>query len=109
MAVPEQAPPLAVVMAREKKYLSSNTPMGVAMYLLLVTRETVDSCRPSSSAISRRPSGFMAIAPNSRKCFWRETMASATLRMVEKRCSTLRIVHLASCRCVAISAFWPRR
>ena len=28
--------------------MSSKTPTGVAMYLLLVTRETVDSCRPSS-------------------------------------------------------------
>ena len=48
IAVAEQAPPLAVAISREKKYLSSNTPTGVAMYLLLVTRETVDSCRPSS-------------------------------------------------------------
>ena len=30
---------------REKKCLNSNTPRGVAMYLLLVTRHTVDSCR----------------------------------------------------------------
>ena len=36
------------IASREKKYFSSNTPTGVAMYLLLVTRETVDSCRPSS-------------------------------------------------------------
>jgi hypothetical protein len=40
IAVAEHAPPLAVAISREKKYLSSNTPTGVAMYLLLVTRET---------------------------------------------------------------------
>ena len=43
IAVPEQALPLALTIAREKKYFSSNTPIGVEMYLLLVTRETVDS------------------------------------------------------------------
>ena len=103
IAVAEQAPPLAVAISREKKYLSSNTPTGVAMYLLLVTRETVDSCRPSSSAISRRPSGFIAIGPNSRKCCWRFRIASATIRMVEKRCCTFFTVQRASCRCCASS------
>ena len=53
IAVAEHAAPLAVAISREKKYFSSKTPTGVAMYLLLVTRETVDSCRPSSEAISR--------------------------------------------------------
>ena len=103
IAVAEQAPPLAVAISREKKYLSSNTPTGVAMYLLLVTRETVDSCRPSSAAISRRPSGFIAIGPNSRKCCWRLRIASATIRMVEKRCCTFFTVQRASCRCWASS------
>ena len=34
-----------------KKYLSSNVPRGVAMYLLAVTRLTVDSCMLIASAI----------------------------------------------------------
>ena len=63
MAVPEQALPLALIIARLKKYFSSSTPNGVAMYLLLVTRETVLSWTPTSSAISFNPSGFMAMAP----------------------------------------------
>ena len=70
IAVAEQAPPLAVVIAREKKYLSSKTPAGVAMYLLFVTRETVDSCRWTSSAISRKPSGFIASGPYSSFRTW---------------------------------------
>ena len=63
--MPEHGLPLAVTIAREKKYFSSKTPIGVAMYLLLVTRETVDSCTPTSSAISRRHSGLSAIVPKS--------------------------------------------
>ena len=63
MAVGEHSPPPAVPRPREKKYLSSNTPQGVAMNLLLVTRETVDSCTPTSCAISRSASGFMAMGP----------------------------------------------
>ena len=109
IAVAEQAPPLAVAISREKKYFSSNTPTGVAMYLLLVTRETVDSCRSSSSAISRRPSGFIAIAPNSRKCCCRLRIAWATIRMVENRCWTFFTVHRASWRCWASSVFLALR
>src|SRR4029077_2627589 len=37
-AVAEAAPPFSVARRREKKYLNSNRPRGVAMYLLLVTR-----------------------------------------------------------------------
>lgn len=109
IAVAEHSPPLAVTMAREKKCLSSKTPSGVAMNLLLVTRETVDSCTPTSSAISRRPSGFMASGPYSRKWRWCLTMARATLKMVAKRCSTLLTVQRASSRWAASSACWALR
>ena len=37
-------------MAEVKKYLSSNMPRGVDMYLLDVTRLTVDSCIVMASA-----------------------------------------------------------
>lgn len=37
IAVAEHSPPLLVTIAREKKYLSSKTPIGMAMNLLLVT------------------------------------------------------------------------
>ena len=109
IAVAEQALPFALTIAREKKCFSSNTPTGVAMYLLFVTRETVDSWMPTSSAISFSPSGFIAMAPYSKKYFCRRTMASATSRIVEKRCSTFFTVQRASCRWPAISAFWALR
>ncbi len=44
-------------MAEEKKNFISTTPRGVEMYLLEVTRETVDSCMPMASATVRRFSG----------------------------------------------------
>ena len=56
------------------------------MYFCVVTREMVDSCRPSSSAISRRTSGFIAIAPCVKKLFWRSTIACETRWIVSKRC-----------------------
>src|SRR5262245_7522154 len=43
-AVEEAPPPSAASTWLEKKYFSSNTPRGVCMYLLEVTREMVDSC-----------------------------------------------------------------
>ena len=50
--------PLVREMPELKKYFSSKMPCGVWTYLLVVTRETVDSCMPMSSATSRRMSGF---------------------------------------------------
>ena len=38
------SPPSAAAMAEVKKYFSSKMPRLVAMYLLAVTRDTVDSC-----------------------------------------------------------------
>ena len=49
------------------EFFPPKTPDGVAMYLLFVTRHTVDSCSPSSSAISRRHIGFIASGPYSKK------------------------------------------
>ena len=50
-------------MAEVKKYFSSNTPRGVAIYLLEVTRLTVDSCIEMASATVFRLSGFRWAMP----------------------------------------------
>ena len=63
MAVLETSPPLLVLTWLEKKYLSSNRPRGVCMYLRLVTREMVDSCISTASAMSFSTKGFMASSP----------------------------------------------
>src|SRR5947207_2422126 len=97
-AVADAAPPFSVARRLEKKCLNSNKPRGVAMYLLLVTRQTVDSCRPSSPAISFSVSGFIATSPYSKKPRCRATIASATRWMVLKRCSIERSSQRASCR-----------
>ena len=68
-AVLEALPPESVESPEPKKYFSSKVPKLVAMYLAVVTREIVDSCRPSSSAISRSTSGFIANAPWVKKPF----------------------------------------
>ena len=62
-----------------KKYFSSKMPCGVWTYLLVVTRETVDSCMPMSSATSRRMSGFRCAMPLSKKSRWNFTIDSVTL------------------------------
>ena len=69
-------------------------PRGVSMYFCVVTREMVDSCRPSMSAISRSTSGRIATSPCSKKCRCRSTIACATRRIVSKRCCTFLISHL---------------
>ncbi|MDT4877075.1 hypothetical protein FQZ97_1125680 [compost metagenome] len=75
-------------------------PNGVAMYLAVVTRLMVDSCRPSSSAISRSTSGRMASSPCMKKLRWRSTMAEDTRKMVSKRCWMFLMNQRASCsRC----------
>ena len=51
------AVPSDEAMAAVKKNFSSNTPRGVAIYLLVVTRDTVDSCIPTASATVLRFSG----------------------------------------------------
>jgi hypothetical protein len=66
------------------------------MYLLLVTRHTVDSCRPSSPAISLSVSGFIATSPYSKNPRCRATIASATRWIVANRCSMERSSQRAS-------------
>ena len=44
------SPSPAAAIAEVKKYFSSKMPRGDAMYLLDVTRETVDSCMEMASA-----------------------------------------------------------
>src|SRR4051812_7884175 len=77
-AVDEAPPPSAASTWLEKKYLSSNTPRGVCMYLLEVTREMVDSCMSMAWAMSLRIIGRMLSSPCSRNAVCRSTMDRAT-------------------------------
>ncbi|MCY1173702.1 hypothetical protein D9M73_138750 [compost metagenome] len=63
MAVDEHSPPSEVLTWLEKKYFNSKMPRGVCMNFCVVTREMVDSCMPTASAMSCRTSGFMASSP----------------------------------------------
>src|SRR5690606_23035646 len=81
MAVLEAVPPSVVDRLEEKKCLNSKVPRGVCRYLRVVTREIVDSCRDSSSAISRRVSGRIASGPCSRKPVCWRTMRSEERRV----------------------------
>ena len=85
IAVAEQAPPSAVATWLEKKYLSSKMPRGVSMYLLVVTREIVDSCMLTASAMSCSTNGFIASGPWSKNARWRSTIVRATLSNVSLR------------------------
>src|ERR1700730_2531998 len=69
IAVDDAAPPVSVETCDPKKYLNSSVPNGVSMYLPVVTRETVDSCKPSVSAISLKTKGRIAISPCAKKFF----------------------------------------
>src|SRR5712692_223043 len=57
------SPPSAAAIAEVKKYFSSKMPRLVAMYLLAVTRETVDSCMSMASAMVLRLSGRKCRTP----------------------------------------------
>ena len=63
------ASPSTRLMLELKKYLSSKIPCGVCVYLFVVTRLTVDSCMPMSSATSRRFKGLRCAMPLSKN--WR--------------------------------------
>src|SRR3569832_3034333 len=97
MAVEEQAPPLSVETWLPKKYFSSYKQRGVIMYFCVVTREMVDSCSSTASAISRSTNGRIATSPCSKNCFWRSTLFCVLCRMVSKRCCTILISQRASC------------
>src|ERR1700741_707001 len=89
------SPPCTDGIEAEKKYLSSNTPRGVATYLLEVTRETVDSCISTASATVLRLSGRRARTPETKKPSCWRTISLATFRMVRARWSSDFISQLA--------------
>src|SRR6267142_4653759 len=96
IAVAEHAPPVSVATWLPKKYLSSKIPRGVNMNFWVVTRETVDSCKPRVFAISRSTSGRIPTSPCSKKWRWRSTIACDTRRIVSNRCCTFLISQRAS-------------
>ncbi len=63
LGCPEPSPPALDAMAEVKKYFSSKMPVGHWRYLLDVTRETVDSWTPISSATSRSTIGRSRSTP----------------------------------------------
>src|ERR1700730_770084 len=78
-----------------KKYLSSKRPRGVAIYLLEVTRETVDSCTPTASAIVLRSSGRNHSTPWAKNLSCWRTISLETFRIVRALCSRLFVNQLA--------------
>src|SRR6185312_4440927 len=109
MAVEEVPDPSAPSTWLEKKYSSSKTPRGVCMYLPEVTREMVDSCMPTASAMSFRIIGRMCSSPCSRNAVCRSTMERATLMRVSWRISRLFSSQRASCSCARIVAWLALR
>ena len=73
------ASPCTRLMLELKKNFSSKMPWGVWAYLLVVTRLTVDSCMPMSSATSRRFSGRRCWTPRSKNSRWCLMMLCITL------------------------------
>ena len=71
----------------------------------LITLEIVDSCMPTSSAISRRTKGFIAFSPSFRKACCRSMMLFATLSSVSLRLCKLLMNQRASCRWLRIDVF----
>ena len=84
-------------------------PSGHDKYFWVVTREIVDSCIFTLSAISRSTRGRMPTAPIEKKVCWRATISWATFRMVSSRCAIFFTIQLASnIFCFnAPSAFFP--
>ena len=66
--------PPVVVRPDEKKNLRGSTPRGVCTNFSLVTRLTVDSCMPITSATSRSVSGLRYWTPFSKNSRCRSTM-----------------------------------
>ena len=77
IAVDEHSPPSCVDTWLEKKYLNSNIPFGVCIYFWVVTREIVDSCISTATAISRSTSGFIAMGPKNHSKISRSHVRSA--------------------------------
>ena len=98
MAVDEHSPPESVATWLEKKYLSSKIPCGVCINFCVVTREIVDSCMSTISAMSCSTSGFIASSPYSRKPRCLSTIQVATFSKVSLRLCKLFKNQLASCK-----------
>jgi hypothetical protein len=77
---------------RGEEILSSKMPRLVAMYLLAVTRETVDSRIEIASAAVRRLSGRKCRTPWAKNPSCWRTISVATLRMVRALGSTRGIM-----------------
>jgi len=89
------SPPSCAAIEAVKKYLSSKRPRGVAIYLLEVTRETVDSCTPTASAIVLRSSGRKYSTPRAKKLSCWRTISLETFRIVRALCSRLLVNQFA--------------
>src|SRR5215468_8974112 len=72
-------------------------PRLVAMYLLAVTRDTVDSCISIASATVLRLSGRRCATPRAKNASCWRTISLATLRMVLARWSSARTSQVADC------------
>src|SRR5579864_235509 len=92
------SPPWAAAIAEVKKYLSSKMPRLVAMYLLAVTRDTVDSCMPMASATVFKFSGRRCSTPRAKNASCWRTISLETFRMVRARWSSARTSQVALCR-----------
>ena len=79
------SPPSADAIEAVKKYFNSKLPRLVAMYLLAVTRDTVDSCIWIASATALRLSGRKCATPWVKKPSCWRTISVATFRMVRAR------------------------
>src|ERR1019366_5796324 len=91
------SPPSRAEIEAVKKYLSSKRPRGVAIYLLEVTRDTVDSCTPTASAIVLRSSGRKYSTPCAKKLSCWRTISLDTFRIVRALCSRLFVSQFADC------------
>src|ERR1700682_3818386 len=89
------APPSCAAIEAVKKYLSSKRPRGVAIYLLEVTLETVDSCTPTASAIVLRSSGRKYSTPWAKNLSCWRTISLETFKIVRALCSRLFVNQLA--------------
>src|SRR6266571_1749794 len=81
-----------------KKYFNSKMPRLVAIYLLAVTRDTVDSCIWIASATAFRFSGRRCATPRVKNPSCCRTISVATFRMVRARWSRARTSQVAFCR-----------
>src|SRR6266853_5567407 len=85
------SPPSYDAIDEVKKYFNSKMPRLVAVYLLAVTRETVDSCMLIASGKVFRLSGRRNWTPCAKNPSCWRTISVDTLRMVLARWSSARI------------------